>query len=291
MIETDVFILGKGPAGIQAAIYLKRANINPIVVGKDLGMSLKAKTVENFYGFDLIGGSELVEKGIVQANSLGINVITDEVVSIAMDEEAYIVKTLNETYKAKSFLFASGTHRVQARIRNLMKFEGKGISYCAVCDAFFFRNKIVGVLGHSDYASNEVDELVDIADKVYVFTNGEEPEAEFDERATIIKEKIISVDGDTKLEKVIFEENEIELDGLFVALGTASSTDLAQKLGVVIDKNRILVDENMETNLPGIYAAGDCTPGFQQIAKAVGDGCVAGMNMATYIRQLRRKKK
>lgn len=288
MIKTDAFILGKGPAGIQASLYIKRANINPIVVGKDIGMCVKAREVENFYGFDSISGPDLVEKGIDQARRLGVVVETDEVVSLSYDGEGFVVKTKNETYHALSFLFASGTHRTVPRIRNINKFDGKGVSYCAVCDAFFYRNKVVAVIGDGDYASSEANELLAVASKVYVLTDGKEPTASFDERIEVITDKIVSLDGEDTIGNVVFEDRRLDVQGVFVALGTASSTDLAQKLGVETSSNRIVVNEHMETNIPGMFAAGDCTPGIQQIAKAVGDGCIAGMRMATYIRKTKR---
>lgn len=288
MIKTDAFILGKGPAGIQASLYIKRANINPIVVGKDIGMCVKAREVENFYGFDSISGPDLVEKGIDQARRLGVVVETDEVVSLSYDGEGFVVKTKNETYHALSFLFASGTHRTVPRIRNINKFDGKGVSYCAVCDAFFYRNKVVAVIGDGDYASSEANELLAVASKVYVLTDGKEPTASFDERIEVITDKIVSLDGEDTIGNVVFEDRSLDVQGVFVALGTASSTDLAQKLGVETSSNRIVVNEHMETNIPGMFAAGDCTPGIQQIAKAVGDGCIAGMRMATYIRKTKR---
>ena len=288
MIKTDAFILGKGPAGIQASLYIKRSNIDPVVVGKDIGMCVKARTVENYYGIDSISGPDLVALGIKQATELGVTVETDEVVSIAYDGEGFVVKTQNETYHAMTFLFASGTHRTVARIKNINKFEGMGVSYCAVCDAFFYRGKTVAVIGDGDYAASEAQELLAVAEKVYVLTDGKEPVGNFDSRVEIITDKILEVAGETKLEKVLFGDRELAVDGVFVALGTASSTDLAQKLGVQTDSNRIVVNENKETNIPGMYAAGDCTPGIQQIAKAVGDGCVAGMNMASYIRKKKR---
>ena len=291
MRKTDIFILGKGPAGIQAAIYAKRANLNPIVVGKDLGMCLKATTVENLYGFEAINGEELAKKGVLQAKSLGIEVIDAEVLSLSLNEEGFLVKTLEEDYLTDSFLFASGTHRNTARIKNLRRYEGKGVSYCAVCDAFFFKNKVVAILGNGEYASNEVDEVIDIAKKVYVLTNGKDVEASFDSRVTIIEKPVLELKGEGKLEQVIFDDEVLEVDGLFVALGSASSTDLAQKIGLELQRDRIVVNKNMETNIPGIFAAGDCTPGYQQIAKALGDGCVAGMNMSQYIRALKRKKR
>jgi thioredoxin reductase (NADPH) len=290
MIKTDAFILGKGPAGIQASLYIKRANIDPIVVGKDIGMCVKAREVENFYGIDSISGPDLVEKGIAQARRLGICVESDEVVSLSFDGDGFVVKTKTETYHALSFLFASGTHRSVPRIRNINKFDGKGVSYCAVCDAFFYRNKVVAVIGEGDYASSEANELLAVASKVYVLTDGKEPAARFDERVEVITDKIVMLEGDDTVSSVVLEGKTLDVEGVFVALGTASSTDLAQKLGVETNNNRIVVNEHMETNMPGMFAAGDCTPGIQQIAKAVGDGCVAGMRMAAYIRKVKRER-
>lgn len=291
MIKTDVFIVGKGPAGIQASIYTKRGNVDTTVVGKDIGMCVKARTVENFYGTETITGPELVENGIKQAQNLGIKVVSDEVVSVNFDGMYYTVKTLEETYEAIALCFASGAHRNVPRVRNIGKYEGAGVSYCAVCDAFFYRGKNVAVMGHGDYAANEAAELLAVASRVYVLTDGNEPVGQFDERCIFIHEKVHEVVGENKLEKVCFKDgSELEVNGLFIALGTASSTDLAQKLGVLVENNRIVVNENRETNLPGLFAAGDCTPGVQQIAKAIGDGCVAGMNMATYVRAFKRKR-
>src|SRR5699024_9190937 len=115
------------------------------------------------------------------------------------------------------FLFASGTHRNVARIRGINRYEGKGVSYCAVCDAFFYRNKTVAVLGHSEYAASEVSELVEVCDTVYVLTNGQKIDAEFDARAIIVEDKILQVSGEDKVEKVHFEDHDLDVSGIFVA--------------------------------------------------------------------------
>lgn len=289
MIELDALVIGKGPAGIQAALYMYRANVNPLVIGKDLGASEQAQIVDNFYGYPSIGGPELIELGIKQAEDMGITVSSDEVLSIRYEDEKFIVKTVEEEYLVISLLLATGTQRSIPRVRKIRNFHAKGVSYCAVCDAFFYKNKVVGVLGHSEYAAHEASELVELCDKVYVFTDGLEPTAEFDERCIIVKEKNIEVFGDTKLEGLITDQQEYQLDGLFVALGSASSTDIATQIGLEVAHGRIIVNELQETYIPGLYAAGDCTPGPQQIAKAVSDGCIAGMNMVGYIRKFKRR--
>lgn len=289
MIDTDALIIGKGPAGIQASLYLKRANVSPIIVGKDIGASKQAHKIDNFYAMPGISGVDLIETGIKQAQDLGIEVVSDEVVSISYEDEAYLVETRDKSYKALSVLLATGAHRNIPRIRRIRNFESKGISYCAVCDAYFFRKRKLGVLGAGDYAASELEVLRAISDEVTLFTNGEEITGSFPEGVEINTERIRSVYGDNKLEGLEFRDgSKVELEGLFVAIGVASSADLAQKLGVEIEAGRIVVNEEQSTAMPGLYAAGDCTPGVQQIAKAVGDGCIAGMMMVNYIRNVKR---
>lgn len=288
MKEIDALIIGKGPAGIQASLYMVRANITPVVIGKDIGANMLAKIVDNFYGFPEISGSDLVEIGIKQAEGLNIPVITDEVVSLAFDGERYIVTTVNETYACLALLLATGTQRTIPRVRKIRNYTGKGVSYCAVCDGFFFKNKVVAVMGNAEYAASEARELVELASKVYVLTDGLEPTAEFDERVIIVKDKLVSVLGYDLVSGVETSEGVIDLDGIFVALGSASSSDLASQIGLEINHGRIVVNSEQETILPGLYAAGDCTPGPQQIAKAVSDGCIAGMNMVGFIRAKKR---
>lgn len=289
MEHTDALIIGKGPAGIQASLYLKRANVSPIIIGKDIGASEQAHKIDNFYALPGISGNDLIEQGIKHAEGLDIQVITDEVTSISYEDECYLVKTRDTIYKAHSVLLATGAHRNIPRIRKIRKYEAKGVSYCAVCDAYFFRNKKLAVLGSGDYAASEVEVLQSITDDVTLFTNGEEITGNFPENLEINTDRIRSVYGEDKLEGIEFRDGStFDLQGLFVAIGVASSADLAQKLGIEVEAGRIVVDEEMSTIMPGLYAAGDCTPGVQQIAKAVGDGCVAGMMMVNYIRNLKR---
>lgn len=290
MIELDALIIGKGPAGVQAALYMYRANVRPLIIGKDLGASEQAQVVDNFYGYPSIGGPELIEIGIKQAMDMGIEVVTDEVLSIRYEDEKYIVTTPLTTYKVIALLLATGTQRTIPRVRKIRNFHGKGVSYCAVCDAFFYRNKTVGVLGNASYAAHEAAELVEICDKVYVFTDGKDLEAEFDPRCIIITDKLKAVLGDEKVSGLETDLTVINLDGIFVALGSASSTDIATQIGLEVANGRIVVNSEQETMIPGLYAAGDCTPGPQQIAKAVSDGCIAGMNMVSYVRTFKRRQ-
>ena len=283
----DVIVLGKGPAGIQAALYIKRASLNVLVIGKDGGALAKTDKIGNYYGFTQISGPELLEQGYKHAKSLGIELIEEEVTGLSFGLE-YTVTTTQDTYLSKAVIIATGSPRATVKIPNLKELEGRGVSYCAICDAFFYRKKIVGVLGHGDYAAQEAHELVNVADEVIVFTNGLEPTGQFDPRVKIIKNRIKNLVGTDRLQAITLDnDSTIEINGLFIALGSASATDLALKIGALVENNKIIVDEKKQTNVPGLFAAGDCTPGVMQIAKAVGDGCVAGLECIAYIRNLK----
>ncbi|CAM3683618.1 NAD(P)/FAD-dependent oxidoreductase [Erysipelothrix urinaevulpis] len=290
MRKVEALIIGKGPAGVQAAIYLKRGGVDPIVIGKDIGASEMAHKIDNFYGFPGVSGINLIQQGIEHALALDIEVLEDEVTSISY-EDGFIVESTSGTFHAQTVLMATGAHRNIPRIRRIRNYEGKGISYCAVCDAFFFKGKHLAVLGAGKYAESEIKVLEAISDHVMLLTDGQELEGEFPSGIKIITDRLKAVYGDEHLEGIEFRDgSKLELDGLFVAVGTASSSDLAQKLGVQVEGNKVVVDQKMMSNIPGLFAAGDCVPGVQQIAKAVGDGCVAGMSMVDYLRDKKRGK-
>lgn len=285
----DLIVCGKGPAGIQAAVYAKRANLNVLIIGKDGGALAKTDKIANFFGFDLISGPELLERGHHQASELGIEIKSEEVtgVSYAM-MGGFEVSTNLHKYESKSVILATGSPRSSLPIKGIKEFEGKGVSYCAICDAFFYRKKIVAVLGSADYAAQEAHELVEVADQVIVFTNGLEATGHFDPRVKIITEKVIEVVGENSVKGIQLANGEfVEVAGVFIAIGSASAVDLALKMGALVEKNKIIVDEKKATNVPGLFAAGDCTPGLMQISKAVGDGCVAGLESVAYVRSLK----
>lgn len=285
----DVIIIGKGPAGISAALYAKRAGLNVLVIGKDGGALEKTKKIDNYYGFtNTISGKELLINGINQAKRLNIPIETDEVLNVKFDG-IYYVETRNNTFEAKTLILATGTSRKKPLIKGVKEFEGRGISYCAICDAFFYRNKDVSVIGSGDYALSEARTLLPIAKSVSILTNGEElvQNRGINEEDFLIKEKAIEeIIGTDSVNKVKFTDGtHITTDGVFIAIGVASSTDLAKKLGAIIDGNNITVDENMATNVPGLYACGDCTGGLLQISKAVYEGAKAGLSVIKYIRE------
>ncbi len=280
----NIIIIGAGPAGISAALYTARSGIETMVITHGKSALLKTEKIENYYGF-YGSGEELYKKGIESAVKLGVNVIDDEVVSVEYSEK-FGVSTTGGKYYADAVIIAVGNQRNAPLIDGLKEYEGKGVSYCAVCDGFFYRGKNVAVIGSGAYAKNEADELIPLAGNVTVLTNGEETGAEFD--CQVMTDKIVRIDGDGVVSFVVFENGDkLDVSGVFVAVGTAGGSDLAKKLGIVTDKDKISVNSAMETNIPGVYAAGDCTGGMLQIAKAVHDGAEAAMSVIKYVRSLK----
>ena len=272
----DVIIIGSGPAGISAGIYLKRAKKNVLIISNGKSALEKAEKIENYYGIKSISGKELYEIGINQAESLNIPIEKDEVINVSYNEN-FIVTTANSEYETKYVILATGANRQVSPIKGVKEFEGKGVSYCAICDAFFYKNKDVVVIGNGNYALHEASNLKPVANSVTILTNGKKMvENRSTDEFKIEETPIREFRGSNVIEEVEFDNNETKkIDGVFIAVGTASSTDLARKIGAVIKNNNIFVDENMQTSVKGLYACGDCTGGLLQINKAVYEGAKA----------------
>ena len=174
----DVIIVGAGPAGISASLYTVRRNLKTLIIYKEESALEKTKKIENYYGFENgINGEDLYKIGIKQAQNIGAEVIKDEVTNIQADylnEKGHIFKvgTLNNEFEAKSVILATGNKKNKPNIKNMDKYEGKGISYCAICDGFFYKNKDVAVIGNGDYAIAEAMDLQNIARSITILTNG-----------------------------------------------------------------------------------------------------------------------
>lgn len=283
---TDILIIGSGPAGISAALYAARAGMDTLVISSGQSALFKAHMIENYYGGS-IPGDELYEKGIAQAKALGIEIKEDQVVGLGFDGD-FIVTGEKSQYKAKAVIIATGSSRKAPPLPGLSEFEGRGVSYCAVCDGFFHRGKNVAVLGSGTYALHEAMELSPIAESVTILTDGQVPEFSLPDSVTNISvdtSKIKELTGEELLSSVVFEDGKaLDVSGVFVAIGTAGSSDLARKLGAVTEGTKIAVNGEMATNIPGLYAAGDCTPGMLQVAKAVYQGAEAATSAIKFVR-------
>lgn len=280
-----LIIIGSGPAGISAALYAVRAGIKTTVISNGSGALEKTDKIENYYGFpEIISGKELHERGIAGAKRLGVDFLTDEVVSVRKSDVFY-VKTPNGQLECDALILATGVSKLAPEIPGLEKFEGRGVSYCAICDGFFFRGKRVAVLGAGENALSEINELKNITSDITLLTNGDEITAEFPKTVSVISDEIESVEGDGKISSVSFKTGQrLSVDALFVAYKTAGSTAFAKKLGAKTDGRFILTDEEMKTNIKGLFAAGDCRGGLLQISKSVYDGTVAGTSAVKYLK-------
>lgn len=286
-MDYDVIIIGSGPAGISASLYILRGNLKVLIISKGIGTLKKVKKIENYYGLEKnISGEEIEQRGIKQAIELGAKFVKEEVVNISYNSK-FVVETINSKYEAKKVVIATGATKKKPNIKGIKEFEGKGISYCAICDGFFFKNKKIAVIGSKQYAIHEAEELKNITDSIKILTNGEQIVENRNNNFEINNKKIREFRGTEKIEEIEFEDNSVEkVDGVFIAIDAASSSDLARKIGVLLDeKNNIIVDSNMQTNIHGLFACGDCTGGVLQISKAVYEGTLAGLSIIKQIRE------
>ena len=284
----DVIIIGAGPAGISTGLYTKRANLKTLIIYNEESLIEKAEKIENYYGFENgISGKNLYESGIKQAKNIGIDLKHEEVVKIEQIKEKFNVVTYKDEYNSKTVVFATGNMKKKPQINGIEKFEGKGVSYCAICDGFVYKNKNVSVLGSGNYALSETNELINIANKIRILTNGEKaPEFRAD-NVEVETKPVKEILGNDKVEEIEFDDGtKIKTDGIFIAQGVAGSLEFARKLGVITRKNEIVVNEHMETNVKGLFACGDCTGGILQVSKAVYEGTKAALQIIKYIREM-----
>lgn len=288
----DIIIIGKGPAGLSAALYTVRSNLKTLIIGRNDSRLRKADKIDNYFGFaETVSGEQLLTDGECQVKRLGAEIVDDDVISIEK-EDFFIVTTTTGQYSCKAILLATGQPHKIIRIENLVKFEGRGVSYCSTCDGFFYNNLKVGVLGHKDYAVHEAFELLTFTKNITIYTNGKQLEIsnKYDEevhRFKVETRQISKLDGAEFLQRIHFTDGTSEeLDGIFVAYESASSVDFARKLGILVDGSAVVADTKQQTNLEGLYAAGDCTSSFKQLSVAVGQGAMAGKAIAEYVKSL-----
>ncbi len=282
----NIIIVGSGPAGVSAALYTARAGLDTTVLTKGSGALDRAEMIQNYYGFaEPISGAELERRGIEGAKAVGVKFVNTEVVGLTYTDRL-TVETLSGDYPADAVILATGASRAVPKIPGLPGLEGHGVSYCATCDAFFYRGKDVAVLGNGEYALHEVQALLPVAKSVTLLTNGMPLTTEFPPEVKVYADKVNAILGEERVGGVqLADGTELPLAGVFVALGVAGSTALARKLGAEVNGNRIVTDEHMMTTIPGLYAAGDCTGGLLQVAKAVYEGALAGTEAVKALRK------
>lgn len=228
-------------------VYIRgRANLKTLILYQEESALEKTSKIENYYGFEEgIDGKQLYEAGIKQALHIGVEVKKQEVTSIQRKENSFIIKTEDNTYLGKNVILATGNKKNKPNIKRIEEFEGRGVSYCAICDGFFYRNKKIAVIGSGKYAISETNDLVNLVDKITILTNGEKaPEVRIDSTSMgkdtnieINTRLIEAIEGDKKVEEVKFKDGtSLKTEGVFIAVGSAGSIDFAKKLGILTRK-------------------------------------------------------
>ena len=292
----DLIIIGAGAAGLTASMYAARYKLDQLIFGVEPGgQVMEIHSLENWPGIISLAGRDLIGSMVEQVNNFGVQIKSESVSSIQKNaENIFEVETGKEKYLAKAIIMAMGASYKKMNIPGEKEFTGKGVSYCATCDAMFFRNKIVSVIGGGNSAAVVALELTDFASKVFLIYRGERLSADpvwldkiaANSKIEIIRStNVIEIKGDVKVEKLILDKpladdkTFLPVDGVFIEIGSEPGIELARKLGVELDEqNFIKVGANQGTNVEGVFAAGDITTGsnkFRQIITAAAEGALA----------------
>ena len=301
----DVAIIGTGAAGLSASIYSSRYKLKNIVFGKTPGGTVtEGHKICNYPGYEEITGMELGMKMYNHAKKEGGEIVNESIVDIDKDGDIFkLISDSKEEYSAKTVILATGTDRNKLVIPGEDEYLGKGVSYCATCDAMFYRDKTVGVIGGSSSATMSAVMLSDIAKKVYIIYRGTElrgeptwaHQAEEKENIEIIYQTLLTeLYGNEQLEGVKLSRpyrgsETLKLDGIFIEIGSEPNIVLPFKMGIKTDDhNYILVDKEQKTSMEGLWAAGDCTTNsnyFKQVVTAASEGAIAANSIYTYLKE------
>ena len=301
----DAIIIGSGPAGLTAAIYLGRAGQKSVVLEKDFtgGYTAKIAHIENYPGYETISGMDLTMIMAKQAEKFGAAIVFPvEVVDLELKGDVKRIRTREEIYEAPAVIIAIGVARKKLEVPGAKEFLGKGVSYCATCDGAFFKGRTVAVVGSDDEAAEEALHLADLAEKVSLV-----PHKELDVVAAVmarmISKTILEIYPVYQIKEIIGDElvtglkivrdnteKVLPFEGVFIAMGSTPISSLILKAGgLTDDRGCLIVDKHQRMNLDGVFAAGDCTCGGMQIVSAAGEGAVAGMRAASYVRKIKAK--
>ena len=305
VVVRQVIIIGSGPAGFTAAIYAARANLTPLLIASSVeagGELMNTTEVENFPGFpEGIMGPDLMAKMQEQAEKFGTVVLYDDVVELDLDGDVKTV-TLGSgaTHQAEAIVFATGSAPRKIGIEGESRLSGRGVSYCATCDGFFFRERTIAVIGGGDSAMEEATFLTKFASKVYVIhRRGELRASKIMQERALANEKIefvwnsavVDILGDDAVTGVVLQDTvdgstrELALEGVFVAIGNDPRTHLVHEKLQLTEQGTVWVDgRSSRTSVPGVFAAGDVIdPTYRQAVTAAGSGTVAALDVEHYL--------
>lgn len=301
----DIIIIGAGPAGLTAAIYGSIARKKVLVLEKEVygGQILKANKIKNYPGFEEISGYEYATKLYNQAKSLNAEIKIEEVQKIINNNDYKEVKTNKNTYKTKSIIIATGAQNRKLNLVNEEKLIGKGISYCATCDGVFFKDKEIAIIGGGNKAIDDALYLSDFVKKLHLIYRQKEFKTDSinlenlkakENVNFILNNNIISVNGNERLESITIKDNDtkeektLNIDGLFIAIGYIPVSSICENLIDIDEKGYIVANENCNTNIDGIFVAGDIRiKEIRQLTTACSDGTVAALKACKYLNKVK----
>lgn len=295
----DVVIIGAGPAGIQAAIHAARRKIRVLMLGRIENSALYGAHIEN-YAFvpGVTLGAELLQTGLEQARGFGTEIAREDVLKIVRADDLFHLELESgRSVVASALIFSMGVAKKKLNVPGEKELLGRGVSYCVDCDANFFRNAVVTITGDRSAAVDGALTMLDYAAKVYLVSGRLDVSRELAERLKASQVECISstvkqVNGERAVTSVVLADGRtLETEGLFIELGSKGALELATQIGVQLDSESfkyIATNSKQETNIAGIYAAGDIVGPPYQMAKAVGEGCIAGMEAAGYARRMKK---
>ncbi len=293
----DSIIIGAGPAGLSAAIYLKRANIDVLVIEKGAfgGKVNYTAVIDNYLGVEKAFGPDLAFKFYNHAIENDVEIVSDDITNVTKKDQLFVIQSNDEEYLAKTIIVASGTTDKKLDLANANKFEHHGISYCAVCDGPLYKNKDVAVLGGGNSALEEALYLTNVTSKVYLihrrneFRGDKKVIEQIENNPKIILKLSLTIEeliGDKSLEQIKLNNGEvINVSALFPYIGQIPNTQFLCFTNLCNENGYIIVNNNMDTNVPGLFAAGDVTnQKLKQVVTATSDGAIAATSVIEYLR-------
>jgi len=290
-METDVLIIGCGPAGLQAAIHSSRKKVRTVVVGKTSNSAMHGTEIENYLGA-VADGDRILANAVEQAGSFGAELISQNVISARREGErfVFVVDDGTEIF-SKAVIVATGISRKKLGIPGEKELYGKGVSYCAMCDCNFYKGRRVVLVGNESEAAVSAALMTSYASETSwvawdLTANEAVVKRAADAGVRMFSSKPVLIEGDGKVQSLRLEDGtEIPTDGVFIELGAKSAADIAMDIGVMPQMDfTIKVDAECKTEVPGVFACGDITGKPWQVAKAVGQGCIAGINAADFVK-------
>ena len=289
MERYDIAIVGSGPAGLSAALNAKIRNKKFIIFGnKELSHKLsKAPKINNYLGFYGVTGAQVRDKFLEHIDNMGIEITEERVNNIYAMGDYFALMVNEKMYEATTVILATGMEYTKP-IKGEEQLLGKGVGYCATCDAPLYRGKTVTIIGYNKEAEEEADFVSEVAEKVYYIPMYKDA-VKVNENIEIVAKKPLEIVGEEKVSSIKTDDGELETDGVFVLKDSISPGQLVP--GLKIENNHVEVDRTMKTNIEGCYAAGDIVGTPYQYIKAAGEGNIAALSAVSYIEQIKRKNK